>query len=122
MTGREVPEWVGSSPDAAIPQRVKLRIWEREGGRCYLTGRKIMPGDSYEFEHVIALSCGGENRERNIRLALTAPHKVKTARDVATKAKIARVRAKHYGITTPKPGGFRGHRKFNGEIVWRDRT
>lgn len=118
---REVPEWVADNDDQAIPQRVKLRIWEREGGRCYLTGRKIMPGDKFEYEHVIAISCGGQNREGNIRLALSAPHKAKTARDVATKAKIARVKAKHIGIAKPKSGGFRGWRKMDGTIVMKER-
>jgi 5-methylcytosine-specific restriction enzyme A len=100
---RSVPEWRGKTPDTPIPARVKLRIWEREGGRCYLTGRKIQPRDAYEYEHVIALSCGGEHRESNIRLALKEPHKVKSAKDLGTKAKIARVRLKHLGLWPKAP-------------------
>lgn len=60
--GRAVPEWIGATPDTPIPKRVKDRIWLREGGRCYLTGRKIQIGDAFEFEHVIAITLGGENR------------------------------------------------------------
>lgn len=102
MTSRSVDEWVGKSPDSKIPTRVKLRIWQREEGRCYLSGKKIMPGDGFQYEHVIALCNGGENRESNIKLALTAKHKEKTARDVKEKSKVARVRAKHLGIAKPK--------------------
>lgn len=98
MTGRSVDEWIAPHPDAKIPPRVKLRIWEREQGRCYLSGRKIMPGDKFQYEHRVALINGGEHRESNIFLALDAPHKEKTARDVAEKAKVARIRSKHLGI------------------------
>jgi 5-methylcytosine-specific restriction protein A len=95
---RTVPEWVASRDDEAIPQRVRLRIWEREGGRCSLTGRKIMPGDAYDYEHRIALCNGGQHREANIVLALRDKHREKTADDLALKKKIARTRAKHLGI------------------------
>lgn len=121
---RAVPEWIGKTPDTPIPPRVKLRIWEREGGRCYLSGRKIMPGDAFQYEHVIALCNGGENRENNIRLALSAPHREKTAKDVAEKSKVARVRAKHLGIK--KPSRFAGARnskfkkKIGGAVVNRE--
>jgi 5-methylcytosine-specific restriction enzyme A len=100
---REVPEWIADHDDQAIPPRVKLRIWEREGGRCSLTGRKIMPGDKYEFEHRIALCNGGRHAEDNICLVLAGKvHREKTARDVALKSKIQRTKAKHLGVH-PKP-------------------
>lgn len=111
---RATPEWIGRTPDTPIPARVKLRIWTREDGRCYLSGKKIMPGDGFQYEHVIALCNGGENREGNIKLALTAKHKEKTALDVAEKSKIARVRAKHLGIAKPKSAlSKRDRMKFN---------
>jgi 5-methylcytosine-specific restriction protein A len=99
---RTVDEWVATHDDAAIPTRVRLRIWEREGGRCYLSGKKIMPGDAYDFEHVIALCNGGEHRERNIKLALRDKHKAKTADDLAEKSKTDRMRAKHLGLWETK--------------------
>lgn len=100
---RSVDEWVAAHDDQAIPKRVKLRIWEREGGRCALTGRKIMPGDAYDFEHRIALCNGGEHREGNICLALRAAHREKTADDVKLRAKTDRVRAKHIGAWPKSP-------------------
>ena len=52
---RSTEEWVGKTDDAKIPDRVKLRIWLREQGRCHLTGRRILPSDKFEYEHVIEL-------------------------------------------------------------------
>ena len=95
---RSVPEWVGSTDDAAIPPRVRLRVFERHNGRCHISGRKITPADKWECDHVIALVNGGEHREANLAPALADRHREKTADDVRTKAKIARVRAKHLGV------------------------
>lgn len=100
MTGRTVPEWIGKTADSRIPDDVKLRIWERERGRCWLTGRKIRPpADSYDFEHKIALALwtgeGHGNRESNIALALRDKHREKTKRDVAELAASKRVKKKH---------------------------
>lgn len=95
---RSVPEWVATHSDQAIPQRVRLRVFEREGGRCWITGRKIMPGDKWQLDHRLALINGGEHREANLFPVLDAPHKDKTAADLGVKAKTARIRAKHLGI------------------------
>jgi len=94
---RERPEWVAAHPDQAIPKVVRARIWEREGGRCYLSGRKINPGEAFEYEHVIAIANGGEHRESNIRLALKDRHREKTSDDAALTAKIRRQHLKHIG-------------------------
>jgi 5-methylcytosine-specific restriction protein A len=125
--GRSVPEWVADHPDQAIPRRVKARIWLREGGRCYLTGKKIDPlKDAYEFEHVIPVGLDGSgHRESNIRLALKDAHKAKTADDRGMISKADRLHAKHNGYwpkskhplkgrgfgrsrDVPKVGGARG--------------
>ena len=117
---RSCAEWIATHDDQPIPKRVKLRIWEREAGRCYLTGAKIRPGDSYEFEHVIALRAGGQHREGNIRLALTGAHKAKTADDRQVIAKTDRIAAKHRGLW-PKSRhklqgrGFEPSRRFTQE-------
>lgn len=121
MSGRSVEEWRGSSPDAKIPTRVKLRIWEREKGRCHLTGRKILAGDAYDYEHIKPLCLGGEHRETNIALALKDKHCEKSAAEVSAKAKADRQRAKHLGTwprsKTPLRGrGFPKRRQMEGEI------
>lgn len=123
---REVEEWIGASPDTAIPKRVRLRVFERCGGRCHISGRKIMPGDKWDMDHVVALVNGGENRESNLAPALSTEHKIKTAADVAQKSKERRVRAKHIGLHRPKsivPGSRASgwKKKLNGEVVRRDK-
>ncbi|HEY8066568.1 MAG TPA: HNH endonuclease [Methylosinus sp.] len=100
--GRSVEEWIGKTPDSKIPDRVKLRIWRRENGRCYLTGKKIMPYDSFEYEHKKRVEDGGENRESNIFLALTTPHKRKSAEERAAAKKADDIAKRHIGITEPK--------------------
>ena len=95
---RSVPEWVADHPDQAIPKAVRLRVFARYGGRCYLSGRVIRPGDRWEAEHIIALGNGGQHREGNLAPALVDPHKDKTKADAGIRAKINRVRAQHLGI------------------------
>lgn len=112
---REVPEWVGKDDNAAIPPRVRLRIFLRAGGICHLSGRAIRPSDKWDCDHIVALINGGEHREFNLAPALTDFHKVKTAADVKQKAKNDRVRKRHLGIK--KPRTIRAWRKFNGEVV-----
>jgi 5-methylcytosine-specific restriction endonuclease McrA len=113
MIGREVEEWIGASPDSAIPPRVRLRVFERHKGVCHISKRKIMPSDAWDCDHVVALTNGGENRESNLAPALRDKHREKTAADVAERAKIDRIRKRHLGIKKPsklnKPAGT----KFN---------
>jgi 5-methylcytosine-specific restriction endonuclease McrA len=109
---RTVTEWIGKTDDAAIPPHVKLRIWDREKGVCYLSGRKIRAGEPYDFEHKVALCNGGEHRESNIFLALREKHKEKTAEDRAEKADIDAKRKKHLLPKEPswafrKPPGYK---------------
>lgn len=98
MTKRSVDEWIGKTPDSVPPPRVRLRVFEKYQGRCYLSGRKITPADTWELDHIVALCNGGENRESNLAPAITAKHKEKTAKDVAERAKVDRIRKKHLGI------------------------
>lgn len=117
---RATDEWIGKTDDEAVPPRVRLRIFDKYNGTCYLSKRKIFLSDKWDLDHVIALANGGEHRESNLAPALVAAHKVKTKADVAEKAKVARVRKKHLGIKTKRrtiPG-----RKFDGTPIpsqWR---
>lgn len=112
---RSVDEWIGKSDDAKVPAHVKLRIFDRYKGVCYLSGRKIEAQDKWEVEHILALCLGGEHRETNMAPALVEPHKIKTKADRRQKAKNDRVRKKHLGIK--KPRTMTRWRKMNGEIV-----
>ena len=105
---RSLPEWKGKTDDTPVPPRVRLRVFNRYLGVCYLSGKTIRIGDAWEIEHIVALSNGGEHRESNMAPALVEPHKAKTKRDRAVKAKTDRVRKKHFGIrkrqSRPMPG------------------
>jgi 5-methylcytosine-specific restriction protein A len=98
---RSVDLWIGKTDDEAVPTRVKLRIWEREGGRCWITHRKIRPGEAWDLDHRVALCNGGRHSEDNLAPALKDAHKAKTAEDVGIKAKTDRIRARHLGIKSP---------------------
>jgi len=95
---RSTNEWIGRTPDTPIPPRVKLRVFDRHAGICHLSGRKIMPGEPWECDHVIALINGGENRETNLAPALRDKHREKTAADVREKSEVARRRQSYLGI------------------------
>lgn len=105
---RAVPEWIGKTPDTKVPPRVRLRIFERDGGRCHISGRKIAAGEPWELEHKVALCNGGEHRETNLAPALRDKHREKTAADVAEKAAIYRKASKHAGIRPPPQIQSRG--------------
>jgi 5-methylcytosine-specific restriction endonuclease McrA len=112
---RTTDEWIGKTDDAAIPARVRLRVFERHGGICHISGQRIRAGDLWDVDHVIALVNGGSHRETNLAPALRDKHREKTKADVAEKSVTARVRAKHLGIK--KPRTMTRWRKFNGDVV-----
>lgn len=102
---RAVPEWIGKSDDTKVPPHVRLRIFDREEGKCHLSGRKIKAGEPWDLDHKIALINGGQHRESNLFPALRDKHREKTAEDVAEKSVIYEKRAKHIGAKVKR--GFR---------------
>lgn len=116
---RSTGEWIGTTDDQKVPPRVRLRIFEREGGICHLTGQKIQPGDEWDLEHKVALILGGQHRETNLFPALREPHRRKTAMEMKVKSKIARVKKKHLGIAKPKSSLSAGRfkRLMDGTVV-----
>ncbi|AII27756.1 HNH endonuclease [Sinorhizobium sp. LM21] len=100
---RSVSEWIGKTDDQKVPDRVRMRVFDREGGICHLTGEKIDPvRDEWDLDHKVALILGGEHRETNLFPAKREPHRRKTAVEMKVKSKIARTRKKHLGIAKPK--------------------
>jgi 5-methylcytosine-specific restriction protein A len=99
---RATPEWIGKTPDAAIPKAVRARVFARYRGKCYLSGRTIRAGDVWELEHIKPLSMGGAHAEMNLAPALQAPHREKSAREAGERAKADRCHAKHFGYHEPK--------------------
>lgn len=102
-TKRSVDDWIGASPDVAIPTYVKQRILDRYGWKCYLTKIDLRPlSGQIDFDHVIALCNGGEHRERNLAPIWRPKHREKTAADVSERAATDRKVAHHYGLERPK--------------------
>ena len=104
MTGRTVPAWSGATPDAAIPDRVKARIFLRDGGRCVACTRRVGPGgEPFAYDHIVALVNGGAHAEDNLQLLCRECHAGKTRADVAEKSRAYRKRVKNIGL--PKRPG-----------------
>lgn len=92
---RTIPEWFGTNDDSPLPTRVKVRIWGRAHARCADCGRKCgIGGERFQYDHIIAVINGGQNREKNIRLLCLECHTKKTKDDVAEKAVAYRKKAK----------------------------
>lgn len=47
-----------------IPDRVKIFVWRRDQGRCVKCG----DNENLEYDHIIPVSKGGSNTERNLQL------------------------------------------------------
>lgn len=100
---RQLKEWVGKTDDTKVPPRVRVRVFDRYGGRCQCgCSREIKSGEAWDCEDTVAIINGGERRESNLKPWLREHHKVKTAADVAEKSKVYRKRVKHLGIKAGK--------------------
>lgn len=112
---RSVEEWIGKTDDTPIPDRVRTRVFLKDGGICQCGCGIKISNKPWETDHTIAIINGGKNRESNLRTLLSAHHKPKTAEDVAQKAYDYRVRKRHIGIKKLKrtiPG-----RRFDGTPI-----
>ncbi|UHD47643.1 HNH endonuclease [Aureimonas altamirensis] len=110
LGGRDVKEWIGSSPNAKVPEYVRDRVFLRFGGRCVLTGIKLRAGE-YNLDHGKALADGGEHRESNLRPVHRPAHREKTSAENAARDKADRMGRKHRG-TWPASKTHLRSRKF----------
>lgn len=99
---RAVKEWVGKTDDTPVPRRVKDRMIIRQDWRCADCYSLFGPRNRPQFDHRPALINGGENRETKMRAVCAPCHALLTGADVAEKAKVARTRKKHLGVTKSK--------------------
>jgi len=113
LTGRRVEEWIGKTPDSKPPKAVLDRLFLKQGGRCAISGRKIMAGEVTHADHIVPLKDGGENREANLQLVTVEAHKAKTVEENSARAKERRMRLKHAGLwpKSPRPIQSRGFPK-----------
>lgn len=108
---REVPEWIGRTDNTPAPDRVKERIARKADDTCPKCTRKIGGKLRAEYDHIIPLILGGENREANLQLLCNECHAGKTKLDVKIKSKVARVRKHVLGIRKPSRLQSRGFEK-----------
>ncbi len=100
-----------------FPAKVKVAAFERARGRCETCTALILYGAQYD--HRIADGIGGEPSVENCQVLCKTCHDLKTTtEDVPKIAKSKRVRAKHVNARV-KRSGFRGWRRFNGDLVWK---
>jgi hypothetical protein len=59
-----------------IPEEVRMYVWRRDNGRCV----KCNSDKDLEFDHIIPISEGGSNTERNIQLLCSKCNKEKSNR------------------------------------------
>lgn len=112
---RATEEWVASHDDQAIPPRVKVRVFEKSGGRCADCTLSIVGKLRPAYDHIQALINGGRHAESNLQLLCVPCHAVKTKADVAEKSVTAGKRRNAIGLK--KPRTMTRWRRFNGEIV-----
>lgn len=116
-------EDVGTTKRGSISRTRKLKIWEREHGRCMVCNVKLTTG-KFIFEHVRPLALGGVDEDENIRLTCKACASDKTKDDMARINKAKRQKASHLGLKQSKSPlpfgrGSQWKRKMDGTVVRR---
>lgn len=108
---RSIKPWHSDNHDAKIPQRVQLRVFERDNRTCFLCGQPIRTSDGLDFHHRTPLIDGGEHSEANLVPVHRKCHRLQTAREAHERAE-ARAKVKHhYGIKKPSQIKSRGFGK-----------
>lgn len=99
---RTNPEWIGKNDDAAIPEKVALRLWERCKGHCQNCQRKIMAGEKKHIDHEKPLADGGRHAESNLQILCVPCHVQKTGEEATARAKVRAQTKAIQGFKSPK--------------------
>lgn len=99
---RSVDLWIGKNDDTPVPDRVRVRVFDRKAGRCHRCTRKVLTGERWTCEHLIALinwrATEDEphgNRESNLDVTCCNCLPDKNAEDVAEKSEVYQDRKRH---------------------------
>lgn len=106
-----------------ISAKEKLQIFQRDDGVCHICKLQIDAGyEKWDAEHVIPVKMGGDDSymSENIRPAHKSCHDGKSKDDAGHIAKAKRMDQRQAGVKRTSSRGFRGYRRFNGELVLKD--
>jgi 5-methylcytosine-specific restriction endonuclease McrA len=95
-------------------------IARRADGACEQCRVRLKVGEG-EADHILPIELGGANEVANGQWLCRACHADKTGDDVRRIRKADRQRDRHSGAMPSSQRGFRGWRRFNGDLVWKDR-
>jgi 5-methylcytosine-specific restriction endonuclease McrA len=62
-------------PREPIAEAVRLFVWQRDSGKCVKCGSR----ERLEFDHIIPVTAGGSNTERNVQLLCESCNRSKGA-------------------------------------------
>lgn len=110
---RACDEWIGRTDDSMPSDACKRRILDRQGWRCAITGVEFRDGVKAEFDHIVALWLGGQNRESNLQAITKAAHASKTKAEATVRAKVNRIQIDRLGGKKKSKFPSREGMKFN---------
>ena len=64
------------APKRHVPAQVKIAVWRRDRGKCAQCDSR----ENLEYDHIIPVSKGGSNTERNIQLLCEKCNREKSAK------------------------------------------
>lgn len=106
----------------SLTAQQKAKLFLDRGGRCHRCKRRLGPSDKWTVEHFQALQNGGTNEWSNLAVCCAWCFQPKNAEDAKKAAKTRAVATKHVVPKSERrsPRGFRGWRRFDGSLVFRD--
>jgi len=108
------------SPRAEFSKATKAAAMLRAGGLCECCGLKII--GTPEYDHILPAALNGGNDLDNCIVLDPKCHRRKThGKGIEGNSQIARsarLAEKRLGLRAKKRG-FRGSKKFNGEVTWK---
>ena len=114
---RAVEEWIGKTDDSMPSEGCKRRVVARQGNRCAISGVELVDGVKVEFDHVVPLWLGGENRESNLQAVTAKAHKAKTATEATVRAKVNRNQLKRMAKKPSSLTHQRFKRLMDGSVI-----
>jgi 5-methylcytosine-specific restriction protein A len=90
--------WIGKTDDSMPPPKVTERLFRKAGGCCENCGRRIMAGERWDRDHILALADGGANIETNYQILCGVCHDAKTKLEASARAEVRRMVRAAFGM------------------------